>query len=144
MHVNNHMSMKTVTQPVWLADINIDWKIPRLCWILGNLRCFMASRDRWEFPSFSKSHWQPPYTTITSGNLPAVLDVQGDWERVFTFSFSFISQGPVLLLRLDAVAWILANGSAQRGCTLKWHLKKHILARFEYSFLNIPTYLNTF
>ena len=50
--------------------------LPQSQWIIG-------SRNRWGYPPFFKGHWQPPCITLTAGNLPDVMTVQADCERVY-------------------------------------------------------------
>ena len=46
--------------PSWLVGLNIGWD----CHIS---QCIMDSCDGWEFPLFSKGHWQSPCTAIMAG-----------------------------------------------------------------------------
>ena len=48
----------------------IGWYHPFVIgWSKYKLR-LSKSRDRWEYPAFSRGHWQSPWTTLTTGKYP--------------------------------------------------------------------------
>ena len=54
---------------LWLADPNIDWRIPYLQIILAHLPCIVDSRDRCEFlPFVFQKPMTVPCTTLSTGN----------------------------------------------------------------------------
>ena len=48
-----HGFQKAIDYCSILHDLNIDWKIPNMLWILGKSQCIVSSRDKWEFLQFS-------------------------------------------------------------------------------------------
>ena len=65
--VLRHDLQVAVSAAVWWVDSNIDSGTPQL-W------CIVGSRDKWEFPTFFRGHWQSPCTALMAGIcLPLVL-----------------------------------------------------------------------
>ena len=47
-----------------------DWS---KCWLgLPQSQWIVGLHDQWEFPPFSRGHWQSPCTALTTGSLPTI------------------------------------------------------------------------
>ena len=59
----------------WLVGLNIYWD----CLVS---HCIIGSHDQWEFPPFFRPQWESLHNP-NGKQMPAVLAVQGDYERVY-------------------------------------------------------------